>query len=125
MKYNTSLRIWINRVLMIAFLLSLLLGFFETNYFIYAALISLIVGPFQLFSFLITFSFNTNSSNKNKSYLIIYITSVLLYFFGVYLILIVLEIKLNNNIIKYIYYFIPVFLSFFWTFIIESINKKA
>ena len=124
MKINISIITWINRVLMLPFVISLLAGIVNLEFLYYGALIALAVGCFQLFSFLLTlFYFNRleSSTRKNVS---IYISIVFLYFVGSYLLLEVYVLFDKKEFLKIIFWTLPVVLSLFWTYILESINNK-
>lgn len=122
MKTNTSITVWINRILMIPFFITLFIGIFENDFLFYSALIAIFLGAFQLFSFLIILVFSKNIHQKLKKCLFIYSLLVLLYFIGVYLILNFFD--LNNQLVQLSYYSFPVILSLFWTYILESIKKE-
>ncbi|WP_288955039.1 hypothetical protein [uncultured Polaribacter sp.] len=49
MTTNILTMTWINRVLMIPFIITLMLGVIDFGFFYYSALIALLIGPFQFF----------------------------------------------------------------------------
>lgn len=115
---------WINRVLMLPFVISLLLGIIELDFFYYSALIAFAVGCFQVFSFLLTSFYFKVIENRTRKFLLIYMTIVVLYFVGSYLLLEVYNLFDSNESLKIVFWTIPVTLSIFWTYILESIKHE-
>jgi len=122
MKINILIMTWINRVLMISFLISILLLVVDLNNFFYAMYLSFAVGCFQVFSLLITLFYQNRI--KVLKLILIYVISIILYFFSVFLFF---EFERHipiKDIVFIIFWIIPVLLSIFWTYILESINKE-
>ncbi|PWG04177.1 hypothetical protein DIS07_14535 [Polaribacter aquimarinus] len=115
---------WINRVLMIPFIITLMLGVIDFGFFYYSALIALLIGPFQFFSFLLTTMYYRKVKKINRGYLVIYGCLVIVYFVYSYLLIGVYELFDRIDLIRIIIWTTPVFLSFFWTYILESIKKE-
>ena len=118
-----KLSIWINRISMLAFVFCLLIGIIDFEFLYYGAYLAFLLGVYQLFSFLITSIYFRNINKQKKKDLLIYILFVIFYFFTCYLI----YYKNYNNkfsMIIYFLYIIPVLLSFYWTYIIESLYKQ-
>jgi hypothetical protein len=124
MKINISIMTWINRVLMFPFLISLLIGVYNIELFYYSFLIAFGLGIFQLFSFLITVVFNKRIEIKFKNYMLIYIIIVILFFISFYILSEQYGLFLKIDLLRILFYMTPVLLSLFWTYILESINKK-
>ena len=124
MKINISIMPWINRVLMFPFLISLLIGVYNIELFYYSFLIAFGLGIFQLFSFLITVVFNKRIEIKFKNYMLIYIIIVILFFISFYILSEQYGLFLKIDLLRILFYMTPVLLSLFWTYILESINKK-
>lgn len=125
MKNIIKITNWINRVLVIPFALCLLLAIIDFAFLYYAAYIAFVLGIYQVLSFLVTsFYYNRLNNQRNKN-LLLYILLVIIYFIHLFLIG-----YYNYNYNKYfssliyLLYIIPVLLSFFWTYILESINKE-
>ena len=125
MKINISIMTWINRVLMFPFLISLLIGVYNIELFYYSFLIAFGLGIFQLFSFLITVIFNKRIEIKLKNYMLIYIIIVILFFISFYILSEQYGLFLKIDLLRILFYMTPVLLSLFWTYILESINKKT
>ncbi len=123
MKINISIIIWINRILMIPFLISLLILIIASDYIFYSMYIAFAVGCFQVFSCLNTLFYFKRIEEVIEKLVIIYIFSVVFYFFILFLLD---HFSLNNYSIVVIYSLaaIPIILSLFWTYILESIKLK-
>ncbi|MDX6747596.1 hypothetical protein SHK09_12395 [Polaribacter sp. PL03] len=124
MKINILITTWINRVLMLPFVISLLAGIVNLEFLYYGALIALAVGGFQLFSFLLTLCYFNRLASSTRKNMSIYISIVLLYFVSSYLLLEVYTLFEEKEFIKIIFWTLPVVLSLLWTYILESINNK-
>ena len=123
MKINVSIMTWINRILMIPFLISLLISIIDSRYIFYTMYIAFAVGCFQIFSCLISLFYIKRIEKVKRNFLIIYMFLVAFYFLTWYLLD---RFKLNNSSTFFIFYLfsIPVLLSIFWTYILELIKKK-
>lgn len=122
MKTNISIMIWINRVLMFPFLISLIISILDSSYLFYSLYIAFALGCFQVFSSLMTLFYRKKL--KNFKLILIYLLSVVLYFFGVFLFF---ELESNipiKNVVIIIFWISPIPLSIFWTYILESINQE-
>ena len=124
MKNTIKISNWINRLLMIPFILILLMSIIENETFVYAVYLAFILGIYQLVSFLISLIFLKRYKLNRKKEIATYISIVGFYF------LIGFMISSNYNdggksiplIILLVS--IPILLSIFWTYILESINKE-
>ena len=125
MKITISIITWINRILMVPFLFSLLIGVYNIELYYYSFLIAFGLGIFQLFSFLIAVVFNKRIEIKLKNYMLIYIIIVILFFISFYILSEQYGLFLKIDLLRIIFYMTPVLLSLFWTYILESINKKT
>lgn len=125
MKINILIITWINRILMLPFAISLIAGTISLDFFFYAALIAFFIGCFQVFSFLSTCFYFRRIENRLKRLLLVYISMVVLYFVSSYLLLEVYDLFDSKEVLKIIFWIIPVILSIFWTFILESIKQKT
>lgn len=122
MKTIISIMIWINRVLMTPFFISLLISILDTSYLFYSLYIAFALGCFQVSSSLITLFYNKKI--KNFKLILIYLLSLVLYFFGVFLFFeFERHITVKDEVII-IFWFAPIALSIFWTYILESIKKE-
>jgi hypothetical protein len=123
MKITISIMTWINRILMIPFLISLLISIIDSRYIFYTMYIAFAVGCFQIFSCLISLFYIKRIEKVKRNFLIIYMFLVAFYFLTWYLLD---RFKLNNSSTFFIFYLfsIPVLLSIFWTYILELIKKK-
>jgi hypothetical protein len=110
---------WINRILMIPFCLILLVGTIYVDFLWYAALITFVLGAFQLLSALITLFYFDELKEYLKSCVLIYLSLVIVYFVCFFLLIDLFD--LYN--IKAIIYIIPIILSLFWTYILESLKN--
>lgn len=109
----------VNRILMIPFCFMLLIGIIRVDFLYLAALIAFVLGVFQLLSSLKTlFDFDRFNMHIKKC-IIIYLIFVTVYFVCVFL---TVEF-LNEYGITIVMYLAPIFLSLFWTYILESIKK--
>ena len=121
MKINISIITWVNRILIIPFLISLLL-FVDSTYLFYPMYIAFVLGCFQFFSSLITLFYHRKIKLFNL--ILIYVFLVVLYFFCVFLFF---EFERHipiKEIILIIFWIVPILLSLFWTYILESLNKE-
>lgn len=122
MKTHLSIMTWINRIIIIPFLLCLFLGIIEIAFFYYAAYIAFAIGVFHIFSSLLTLFYINKIEKKMKSLTLIYIASVALYFISLF---IIIEYYINKqSIVNIVLYSIPVILSLFWSYILESIKSE-
>mgnify|MGYP006999713879 CR=1 FL=1 len=123
MKITNSIMTWINRILMFLFLISLLISIIDSSYIFYTMYIAFAVGCFQIFSCLISLFYIKRTEKVKRIFLIIYMFLVAFYFLTWYLLD---RFKLNNSSTFFIFYLfsIPILLSIFWTYILESIHKK-
>ncbi|MCT4699934.1 hypothetical protein [Tenacibaculum haliotis] len=122
MKINISIMTWINRVLMIPFLVLLILSILENDFLSLAAILAFVIGVFQVFSFLLTLFYSGSINKFERKLMLIYGIAVVLYFGACFF---VSEYNFNkNDIIYYILCAIPVVLSIHWTSILEMIKKE-
>ena len=122
MKINISIMTWINRVLMIPFLVLLILSILENDFLSLAAILAFVIGIFQVFSFLLTLFYSGSINKFERKLMLIYGIAVVLYFGACFF---VSEYNFNkNDIIYYILCAIPVVLSIHWTYILEMIKKE-
>lgn len=124
MKTTISIITWINRILIIPFLISLLIGMVNTELIYYSFLIAFGLGFFQLLSFLIAIIYNKRIEIKLKNYMLIYITIVIVFFISFYILSEQYGLFQRIDLVLIIFCMMPVLLSIFWTYIIESIKKE-
>ena len=124
MKINVSIMIWINRVLMFPFLFSLLISIIDSQYIFYTMYIAFAVGCFQIFSHLMSLFYIKRIEPIQRKFSLIYLFLVVFYFLTWCFLD---RFKLNNSSTFFIFYLfsIPVLLSIFWTYILESIKKQV
>ena len=123
MKTTISIATWINRILMVPFIISLILSILDSEYIFFSLYIAFAVGCFQLFSYLLNLFFIKRIEKTKVKLSTIYIFLVAFYFMTWYLLD---SLGLNNSSSLFIYYLfsVPVLLSLFWTYILESIQKE-
>ena len=80
MKINISIITWINRVLMIPFLVLLILSILENDFLSLAAILAFVIGVFQVFSFLLTLFYSGSINKFERKLMLIYGIAVVLYF---------------------------------------------
>jgi hypothetical protein len=122
MKTNISILTWINRIMMIPFIISLLILIIDYDYIFYAVYIAFAVGCFHLLSLANRFFYYKKINNLKIKF--IYLILVIAFFISAYLLIEFEQNISNKNIIIYILWITPVFLSLFWTYILEVLNKK-
>ena len=124
MKTTISIITWINRILMIPFLITLLVSIFDNEFFIFSLYIAFVLGIYQLSSFLITLFILKKVESQKVKEIIIYISIVIFYFLIGHLI----SDNYSGSNLKTFFQFllvaVPVLLSIFWTYILESIKKE-
>ena len=124
MKIVTSIMTWINRILMIPFLIALLISILDNEFFIYSMYIAFVLGIYQLSSFLITLFIISKVGHRKVKEIITYISIVIFYFLICYLV----ADNYSGSNFKSIFLFLliatPILLSIFWTYILESIKKE-
>lgn len=106
---------FVNRFLMLPFCLTLLLGVIYNDFLFVSALIAFVVGVFQLLSSLTTLFYFYKLEKNIRKYISIYLSLVIIYFVSFFALIDVL----NQHDLKTTMYIIPVFLSIFWTYILE------
>lgn len=124
MKTLISILKWINRILIIPFLVSLLISSVDSNYFFYSMYIAFALGCFQVFSSVMTCLYLKKIRIEVRKFILIYISMVVLYFVGFYVLSELYGLFIRELFFRIIVVSIPVILSLFWTYIIESINKE-
>lgn len=124
MKTTISIMTWINRIIMIPFLISLLIAIFENELFIYSMYIAFVLGIYQIVSFLATLFFIKKVGSRKVKEMVTYILIVLFYF----LISFLIAEHYSGSNLKSLFLFlvvaVPILLSIFWTYILESIKKE-
>ena len=123
MGINTSITLWINRIIMIPFLISLLFALWDSEYLIFSYLIAFPLGVFQLFSFLISVFYYSDLERRLRRYIVIYFAFVVAFFLAFYVYSTYLT-SIKLDVLEKIVRFLPVILSLFWTYILESIKKE-
>ena len=121
---KTTISIWINRILMMPFILTLFLGLIDSEFFYYSALIAFILGLYQvLFSLSMLFYFYS-LKKTDKVLLLIYFVLVILYFIGYYFYFNLIDYGSRISFLRYGLYIVPILLSLLLTCILESIKKE-
>lgn len=124
MKITNLLLTWINRIIMTPFLITLLLSLFNNEFFIYPMYIAFVLGIYQLTSFLITMFSISKITRRKVTEIITYITIVILYFLIGYSIIDDYSKSYFKTVIQIFLVAVPIILSIFWTYILESIKKE-
>ncbi len=120
MKINILIMTWINRILMIPFLISLLIAIVDPSFLFYSIYIAFAIGCFQVLSSLIAIFYFKKI--KNFKLILIYMISVILYFVSIFLFFEFERQIINKDIIFIIFWTIPIPLSLFWTYILEYLK---
>lgn len=115
---------WINRLIMLPFILVLLISIMKNENFVYALYIAFVLGAYQLFSFLISLIFLKRYKLKRKKEFLFYISSVVLYFLIGYIIFSNYKGNGQNIPLMILLVSVPILLSIFWTYILESIKNE-
>jgi hypothetical protein len=115
---------WINRVVMIPFLLTLLVSVFENEMFIYSMYIAFVLGIYQIISFFVTLFFIKKVGSRKVKEIVMYLLIVLFYFLTSYLIAENYSGSNLTSLFLFLVVAVPILLSVFWTYILESIHKK-
>lgn len=119
MKKNSLIVIWINRILITLFIGSLLFAIFDSEYLVYSFLIAFPLGVFQLFSFLFSIIGYKKLASVARKYLVIYSVIFVAYLLFMFIYLVYLK-SFYFVVLEYGMQFIPVLLSLFWTYILET-----
>ena len=122
MKTTITFLYWINRIIMVPFIISLLISILDLGYLFYSLYIAFALGCFQVSSSLITLFYHKKI--KNFKFILIYLLSVVLYFLGVFLFFEFEKHIPIKDVVIIIFWFAPIPLSIFWTYILESLKKE-
>jgi hypothetical protein len=110
---------------MIPFLISLLISIIDYDYLFYSLYIAFAVGIYQIASFLVTLFFIKKVGSRKVKEIVTYILIVLFYF----LISFLLAENYSGSNLKSLFLFlvvaVPILLSIFWTYILESIKQES
>ena len=124
MKIIILIMTWINRIIMTPFVIILLISIFDKEFFIYPMYIAFILGIYQLVSFLITLIIIKKLRYSKANLLFTYITIVILYFM-------IGHLSMDNYgksdfriVFQILLITVPILLSLFWTYILESIRQE-
>ena len=124
MKNTIKILNWINRILMIPFILTLLISIIENEFFIYPMYIAFVLGIYQLLSFLITLFMIKKLEIRKVNEIITYIIIVILYFLIGYFIIEDYSKSGFKTILQISLIGVPIILSIFWAYILESIHQE-
>ncbi len=129
MKNTISIIAWKNRAIMTLFIGLILLGYTsKEKYLIYAAMLAIFLGIFQIISALILSPLIAKKDVVNLKKLTIYTNSVGIYIVICIIVFFVAElIPFNIDYLGYLLMLTPIILSLFFTYITEQIyqiNKK-
>ncbi|PKH49204.1 hypothetical protein CXF68_00215 [Tenacibaculum sp. Bg11-29] len=125
MKINISIMTWINRILMIPFLILLLIGIVEKDYFSLAAILAFGIGVYQVFSSLMTLFYLRFIDMKYCRQILGYFSTVIIYFILLYVLAHFYKNSTNEGFISIVMCVVPVLLSLFWTYILESLKQEV
>ena len=125
MKINISILTRINRFLMIPFLILLLTGIVEKDYFSLVAVLAFFIGIYQVFSFLMTLFYLKFIDMKYCKLILGYFSMVTIYFISLHVIYHFYKNSTNEELIWIPMCVVPVLLSFFWTYILEILKKET
>ena len=124
MKITIKILNWINRLMMIHFIITLLIPINQNECCGYSLYLAFVLGVYQLTSFLIILFMIKKLEIRKANEIISYIIIVILYFLIGHFVMddysrssfkIIFQISLIG---------IPIILSIFWTYILESINQE-
>lgn len=124
MKIYISLFTWINRVLMLPFVISLFLGLITTEYLYYSAFIAIGVGFSQVISALLTAFFILIKTTCLRYLLWIYSGAVVLFFTFFYLFTEVFNFLNRYEQLIIVFWVLPILLSVLFTYFIETLHKQ-
>lgn len=118
---------YLNRLLVIPFLLFCLLGIIKSNneFRYWATLLSVVLGFFQVISSLLILFCDVIKVKIEKDKLLIYHSLVLLYFITLIFVSGSNLIIDSKSIILYLLILVPVSLSIYFTFIVEKLYQKS
>lgn len=125
MKISISIMTWINRFLMIPFLILLLIGIVEKDYFSLAAILAFGIGIYQVFSSLMTLFYLRLIEMKHCRLIVGYFSMVVIYFISLYVLAHFYKNSTNEDFIPITICVLPVLLSFLWTYILESLKQEV
>jgi hypothetical protein len=124
MKINISIMTWINRFLVVPLLISLLISSIEHDFLFMTAILAFFIGIFQVFSFLFTLFYVRYVNKKYRTLILIYFGIVALYFMAFFCAFNFYKVYLKESFLTIPLYSIPILLSLFWTYILESLKKE-
>jgi len=124
MKYTIRLITWINRFLMIPFIISILLIFINTDFYLVSACFAFVIGFVHILCALSTLFYINTFTQRLVRFITIYLSIVVLYFISYFLFFEFLKIQFRESVFPFIFGLAPIHLSLFWTYILESIKKR-
>lgn len=101
---------------MTPFLATLLIGIFNSDLLVFAALIAFLIGVFHVLTFLRIMVIFLNMKKIFKICSLIYLLFVVIYFLGYFL---WIDFFKTSNL-DLVFYIAPIILSLFWSYILES-----
>lgn len=123
MKKSISIITWVNRILMISFIILIAACFAEKYFAGYTMYIAFILGFFQVITSLVSLFFIKRINKYNANKIIIYQLSVFSFFTILY-VCDKLKINFDEQLTLFLIVSIPVVLAILWSFILESIKKE-
>jgi hypothetical protein len=109
---------------MIPFIITLLISIIENEFFIYSMYIAFILGIYQLISFLSSLLLIKKLEINRTKQIFLYLSIVLAYFISCYLISSNYQGITQDLITTVALVCVPIILSLFWTYILESIKQE-
>lgn len=113
---------WINRIIMLPFILSLLLAIIYNDFFMYSLYIAFVVGIYQIFSFLMSLITWRRMRKENRKKVVLYFCFVIVYFLSEFLIYKIYKSNSQSALLIIFTVGVPIILSLFWTYVLESLK---
>ena len=124
MKNIIRINRWLNRIIMAPFIITLFISIIENEFFIYSMYIAFVLGIYQLLSFLTSLLLIKKLEKNKTRQILFYINIVLIYFVCCYIISSNYKGITEDIITTVALVSVPIILSLFWTYILESIKLK-
>ena len=124
MKNIIRINRWLNRIIMAPFIITLFISIIENEFFIYSMYIAFVLGIYQLLSFLTSLLLIKKIEENKTRQILFYISVVLAYFVCCYIISSNYKGITEDIVTTVALVSVPIILSLFWTYILESIKLK-
>ena len=120
MKENIFIMAWINKLLMLIFTITLIIIPFnnEVKFIVFCS--AFIIGVYQVIIFFLTLLYLNDIDKKRRNLMRYYFIGTVFYFY----VLGFCEGGLKEPLMNFFKYLLPILLSFFWTYILETLKKE-